>query len=64
MADTASFTPIFVYLEKAVIHAIDGTIWAVNITESTADAFVSIPLRDPLPSITWTKRFPHIFFKQ
>jgi hypothetical protein len=64
VADTASFTPILVYLEKAVIHAIDSTIGAVNITEPTADAFVSIPLRDPFQPISRTERLPPVFFKQ
>jgi hypothetical protein len=64
MADTASFTPIFVYLEKAVIHSIDSTVGTINITESTADAFISIPLRDPLQPISRTERFPHVFFKK
>jgi len=64
MADTASFTPVFVYLEKAIIHSIDSSIGTVNITKTTADAFVPIPLRGPLQPITRTERFPHLFFKQ
>jgi hypothetical protein len=64
MADTASFTPVLVYFEKAVIHAIDRTIGTVNIAKPTADAFVSIPLRDPLQPVSRTERLSPVFLKQ
>jgi hypothetical protein len=64
MANAASFTLVSVYFKKAVISSIDSTIGTIHIAQSTADTFVSIPLRNPLRPIFGTERFPLVLFKQ
>ena len=64
MANATSFTLVSVYIKKAIISSIDSAIGTINITESTADALVSIPLRDPFPPISRTEWRAFVLFQQ
>jgi hypothetical protein len=63
MANATAFALIPIRIEKAVISPIYSTIGTIDITKSTADAFVLIPIWSPLPTIPRTEGLSHALLK-